>query len=395
MALERRQIVEDQPAVGVTVEIRLDQLRRGGDREIDGLAPQRQDRLLLFPLDVAPRPFQQLLLLLARLGQQLLALLLRHGLGAGEDVLGLGPRLGERLTVLLQEPGGLCVGLLRAGQLLRDARLALLDHPEQRGPPEPPQHRDQQTEDDQRPEHHPRVDAERGEFLSRFSRRLLQQQQQDGHHAISLKSSANTRAASPTPSTSAAVRIMAPRMSAEACGWRAIASTARPPIWPMPMPTPMTASPSPMPAPSSALVFLAAATVSEAAWSSSSVFTMSILEESGTGCDQCACCIIPMNTDVSSAKIYACRKATSSSSSIMNRTNATEPAATAQLVKMKIRPSNDRITKCPAVMLANNRRHSANGFTSFEMSSIGVMIPAMSTAPKPFMPGGTNTIVFR
>src|SRR5690348_9982795 len=58
---------------------------------------------------------------------------------------------------------------------------------------------------------------------------------------------------------SAAVRIMAPRMSPEASGWRAIASTAWPPIRPMPIPTPITARPSPRPAPSSAFAFLAAA----------------------------------------------------------------------------------------------------------------------------------------
>src|SRR4029077_1720482 len=75
----------------------------------------------------------------------------------------------------------------------------------------------------------------------------------------SLKSRANTSDASPTPSMSAAVRIMAPRMSPEASGWRAIASTAGPPIRPMPIPPPITARPSPRPAPSSAFAFLAAA----------------------------------------------------------------------------------------------------------------------------------------
>src|SRR5437867_620534 len=110
---------------------------------------------------------------------------------------------------------------------------------------------------------------------------------------------------------------------------------------------------------------------------------------------QCACRIIPMNTDVKSAKIYACRNATSSSSSIMNTTNATVAAATSQLLKMKIKPSSARITKCPAVMFANNRSVSANGLTSFPMISIGVMMSAISTAPIPVIPGGTNTIVLR
>src|SRR2546422_2474547 len=62
---------------------------------------------------------------------------------------------------------------------------------------------------------------------------------------------------------SAAVRIIAPRMSPDASGCRAIASTAWPPMRPMPSPTPITARPSPRPAPSSALAFLAAAARSE------------------------------------------------------------------------------------------------------------------------------------
>src|SRR6266480_621846 len=61
---------------------------------------------------------------------------------------------------------------------------------------------------------------------------------------------------------SAAVRIIAPRMSPDASGCRAIASTAWPPMRPMPSPTPITARPSPRPAPSSALAFLAAAAMS-------------------------------------------------------------------------------------------------------------------------------------
>src|SRR6266576_3654683 len=70
----------------------------------------------------------------------------------------------------------------------------------------------------------------------------------------------------------------------------------------------------------------------------------------------------------------------------MNVTNSTEPAATSQLPKMKIRPSSARITKCPAVMFANNRSVSANGFTIFPMISMGVMMSAIATAPIPVVP---------
>ena len=79
----------------------------------------------------------------------------------------------------------------------------------------------------------------------------------------------------------------------------------------------------------------------------------------------------------------------------MKTTKATEPAATVQLPKMKMSPSSARMTKCPAVMLANSRSVSANGLTSFPMISIGVMISAMRTAPIPDIPGGTNTMVLR
>src|SRR5881409_1040738 len=58
----------------------------------------------------------------------------------------------------------------------------------------------------------------------------------------------------------------------------------------------------------------------------------------------------------------------------MNTTNATDPAATVQLEKMKIRPSRARITKCPAVMFANNRSVSANGLTSFPIEIIGKLV---------------------
>src|SRR5580693_1896131 len=58
------------------------------------------------------------------------------------------------------------------------------------------------------------------------------------------------RAKSATPSTSAAAMIMLTPIGPTASGWRAIASTALPPMRPMPMPQPMTAMPAPMAPPS-------------------------------------------------------------------------------------------------------------------------------------------------
>src|SRR6185503_16750288 len=152
----------------------------------------------------------------------------------------------------------------------------LLDRLEDRRPREAPQQQHQEPKDHDRPEDHPGIDVERGglpgPFLDGFA--VLQQQRQQ-RHLSSLKSRANTRAASVAPSMSAAVRIMAPRISAEASGWRAMASTAWPPMRPMPRPAPMMASPIPIPAPSSALLFSAATAVGS--WSSRSMLCMGVL----------------------------------------------------------------------------------------------------------------------
>src|SRR5213078_3758437 len=262
-ALQARQVLEHQPAVGVVVELLLDQLRGRGDRQVHRFLAQREDRLLFFGLNLAARAVEQLLLLLPRLGEQRLALLRRHRLGPGQDLLSFGARVFQQLPLLLEEAGRLGARFLCFVELVLDAPLPLLDRPEDRRPAELPQQGQQHQEDDQRPQDQPRVDGEGCE--APFATALLdrgEQRRQD--HLMSLNSSANTSAASATPSISAAVRIIAPRMSPEACGCRAIASTAWPPIRPMPSPAPITARPSPMPAPSSALVFLATAAASAA-----------------------------------------------------------------------------------------------------------------------------------
>src|SRR5436190_7168740 len=261
--LQARQVLEHQPAVGVVVELLLDQLRGRGDRQVHRFLAQREDRFLLFGLDLAARAVEQLLLLFPRLGEQRLALLRRHHLRLGEDLLGFGARLLQRPALLLEGAGRLGARFLCFVELVLDASLALLDRPEERRPAELPQQGQQHQEDDQRPQDQPRVDGEGRE--PPFPTTLLdggRQRRQD--HLMSLNSSANTSAASATPSISAAVRIIAPRISPEACGCRAIASTACPPMRPMPSPAPITARPSPKPAPSRALVFLATAAASAA-----------------------------------------------------------------------------------------------------------------------------------
>src|SRR5207247_5563596 len=90
--LEARQVLHHQAAVGLGVEVRLDQLRRGGDREIHGLAPQIEDRLVLLTVDLLARPVEQLLVLLAWLGEQRGPLLLGHRAGLRDELLRLGAR---------------------------------------------------------------------------------------------------------------------------------------------------------------------------------------------------------------------------------------------------------------------------------------------------------------
>src|SRR5215813_2094925 len=55
------------------------------------------------------------------------------------------------------------------------------------------------------------------------------------------------------PSTNAAVRIMFARISLSDSGWRAIASTAPLPIWPIPIPAPIAARPAPIAPPALAI----------------------------------------------------------------------------------------------------------------------------------------------
>src|SRR5213079_537041 len=116
--LEARQVLRHQAAVGVGVEVRLDQLGRGGDREIHRLAPQLEDRLLLLTLDLLARPVEQLLVLLARLRQQRGPLLLGDGARLRDQLLRLGARGRDGTLVLFQQPRRLGAGPLRLLQLL-------------------------------------------------------------------------------------------------------------------------------------------------------------------------------------------------------------------------------------------------------------------------------------
>src|SRR5206468_2535646 len=157
--LQARQVLHNELAVGIRVEVRLDQLRRGRDREVHGLAPQLEDRLQLLRVDLLLGPRQQLFVLLARLREQRLALLLRHAPCLGDHLLRLGFRRGDHAPVLLQQPRRLGASPLRLLELLLDAALPVLHRLEDRRPAEPPQQGQENPEDDERPEDQPGVDG--------------------------------------------------------------------------------------------------------------------------------------------------------------------------------------------------------------------------------------------
>src|SRR4051812_32837239 len=70
LALERGEVVDDDAAVGVAVEPLADELRRRGEREVDGLAPQFLHRALALRLDLGARPGEKRLLLLLQLRER-------------------------------------------------------------------------------------------------------------------------------------------------------------------------------------------------------------------------------------------------------------------------------------------------------------------------------------
>ena len=68
-------------------------------------------------------------------------------------------------------------------------------------------------------------------------------------------------------------------------------------------------------------------------------------------------------------KIKACKKATSNSNTLINKTNATETGAMAKLLKIKINDTKLNTIMCPAVMLANKRIIKAKGLENIPMIS--------------------------
>jgi uncharacterized pyridoxamine 5'-phosphate oxidase family protein len=81
-----------------------------------------------------------------------------------------------------------------------------------------------------------------------------------------------------------------------------------------------------------------------------------------------------MNRDDSRVKIYACSNATRSSRKSMKSTKKIDTGATERELKIKIRQIRLKTIICPAVIFANNRIISANGFENNPIISTGIII---------------------
>jgi hypothetical protein len=87
-------------------------------------------------------------------------------------------------------------------------------------------------------------------------------------------------------------------------------------------------------------------------------------------------------------KIYAWMNATSISRRFIKIANPIEIGATRTLLKTKIKPISDKITICPAVILANKRTVKANAFANKPRNSTMNIIGAT----KPGTPCGTSPL---
>src|SRR5207249_7714340 len=114
-----------------------------------------------------------------------------------------------------------------------------------------------------------------GERAGAAPSRLLGERPEHQNVTFPCMTNATTAANSATPSTRAAAMIMAVWMRALFSGWRAMPSTAWPPIRPMPTPAPSTARPAARPAPMSAYPLPAAPAAADSCNSTSTFRSMS------------------------------------------------------------------------------------------------------------------------
>ena len=81
-----------------------------------------------------------------------------------------------------------------------------------------------------------------------------------------------------------------------------------------------------------------------------------------------------MNNAESIVNRYACKKATKSSNTEMNKAIGTDNIPHAALLLIKMMDTNAKMIMCPAVIFANKRTIKAKGFVKIPMNSIGIII---------------------
>src|SRR5262245_20650951 len=294
-----------QPAVILVVQGALQDLLRQQGRQARRFLPELLLRLLGGEIHLAPCPLRRLLRFRPGLVEDLLVQPLRLRLARLEDLLCFLLRRLQLVAVAGQQAFALFPCLLGLSDGLADALLPCFQGGDQRLPGGEPKHHEEDHEADHGPDHETRVHVHDarcgvltpglgkrqrirrlsvlGQRWDRVAREEEERQAQDGAvhllasdsdvappgsgpaGAAAPRTRGGTRAAiahllwimkqmaqakRATPSISAAVRIMLPRISPDASGWRAMLSTELAAILPIPMPAPITATPAPMPAPS-------------------------------------------------------------------------------------------------------------------------------------------------
>jgi hypothetical protein len=132
---------------------------RRGERELHGLPAQQLERRVALALDVGPGALDDALCLRTRLLLHLPAHALGRRPALGDELARLPARVGELLTVLLEQLGRLRVVRRSLVELCLDSLLALLDHVQDRPPGELAQDGHQDREHDERPDAEARVDV--------------------------------------------------------------------------------------------------------------------------------------------------------------------------------------------------------------------------------------------
>src|SRR5262245_34006887 len=145
--LHRIEVLGDETAIGIAVQPFTDQLRSRGERQVDRLAPERRQGLVLLRGDVTTGPIEQVLLLLPGTLEQRGTLLFRSLTRVGEELLRRGARLCRETFAFLQRGVRVGLGLLGCRELGLDLLLPLLRRLHDRRPGELAEDPEQREED--------------------------------------------------------------------------------------------------------------------------------------------------------------------------------------------------------------------------------------------------------